>query len=64
VAKCPKCNRRINSTYIREGQKALWKKIGYFCPVCNTHYDMKLKLYAKAEKVLLNPIGKGYPNAT
>jgi hypothetical protein len=50
VVKCPNCNRRINSTYIREGQKALWKKIGYFCAICNVHYDMKLKPYVKERK--------------
>jgi len=47
VVKCPKCGRGINSTYIREGERALWKKIGYFCTICNVHYDMKLKPYTK-----------------
>jgi hypothetical protein len=49
VVKCPKCNRGINSTYIREGQKALWKKIGYFCVICNAHYDTKIKPHVKGK---------------
>jgi hypothetical protein len=52
VVKCPECNRRINSTYIREGERALWKKIGYFCAICNVHYDMKLKPNIKDKKAL------------
>jgi len=37
---------------MREGQKALWKKIGYFCLACKAHYDMNLKPYTKTKKSL------------
>lgn len=48
MTRCRKCNNGINSTYIREGEKGLWKKIGYFCPVCDIYYDMKSKPYIKS----------------
>jgi hypothetical protein len=51
MTRCRKCNNGINSTYIREGEKGLWKKIGYYCPVCDIYYDMKKsKLYIKCIK--------------
>jgi hypothetical protein len=33
MTKCRKCNSGINSTYIRQGEKGLWKKVGYYCSV-------------------------------
>ena len=48
MTRCRKCNNGINSTYIREGEKGLWKKVGYYCPVCDIYYDMKLKSYVKS----------------
>jgi hypothetical protein len=54
MTKCPTCGKRIDSAYIREGERALWKKIGYFCTMCVVHYDMKLKPYVKAKKSLVH----------
>ncbi len=45
------CHQGINSTYIRNGSKGSLKKIGYFCNMCNLHYDVNTKLYTVNEKV-------------
>ena len=51
MAKCQNCHQGINSTYIREGVKGSFKKIGYYCNTCNIHYNTDKKLYTVNEKV-------------
>ena len=51
MAKCQSCHQGINSTYIREGVKGSFKKIGYYCNTCNIHYNTDKKLYTVNEKV-------------
>src|SRR5919112_2739540 len=38
MAKCQSCHHGINSTYIREGVRGSFRKIGYYCNTCNIHY--------------------------
>jgi len=32
--KCPKCNQRVNSFYIRKGSKGVFTKVGFYCECC------------------------------
>lgn len=51
MAKCQSCHQGINSTYIRNGSKGSFNKIGYFCNMCNLHYNTDKKLYTVNEKL-------------
>jgi len=48
---CRECGKGINSTYIREGVKGLWKKVGFYCPVCDIYYDPNLQQLTAEAKV-------------
>src|SRR4051794_2347028 len=51
MAKCQSCHHGINSIYIREGIKGSLKKIGYYCNICNIHYNTDKKLYMVNEEL-------------
>ena len=50
MVRCNLCNNGINSTYIREGKKSMWRKIGYYCSVCDNYYNLKSQIYFKGVK--------------
>ncbi len=51
MAKCQSCLKGINSTYIREGVRGSFRKIGYYCNTCNIHYNTDKKLYTVNEEL-------------
>lgn len=50
MVRCKVCNNGINSAYIREGKKSLWRKIGYYCLVCDIYFNMKSQIYSRKSK--------------
>jgi len=50
MVRCKLCNYGINSTYIREGKKSLWKKIGHYCVVCDRYYNLKSEVYVRKDR--------------
>jgi hypothetical protein len=51
MAKCQNCHHGINSTYIREEVRGSFKKIGYYCNICNIHYDIGKRPYTVNEEL-------------
>ena len=47
MVRCKVCKNGINSTYIREGKKSMWRKIGHYCMVCDIYYNLKNQIYSK-----------------
>ncbi len=47
MVRCSRCGTGINSTYIREGKKSMWRKIGHYCLVCDMHYNLKSEAYLR-----------------
>jgi len=50
MTRCKICSNGINSTYIREGKKSLWRKIGHYCIVCDIYYNLKSQVYSKRNR--------------
>ena len=50
MVRCKVCKSGINSTYIREGKKSMWRKIGHYCMVCDIYYNLKSQSYLKGIK--------------
>ncbi len=51
MAKCQNCLNGISSAYIKDVIKGSFKKIGYYCNICNIHYNTDKKLYAVNEEL-------------
>jgi hypothetical protein len=52
MGRCSQCGEGINSSYIREGEKGLLKKTGYYCPACDIYYSLNLGLFIAKIEVL------------
>lgn len=50
MVRCKQCSKGINSTYIREGKKSMWRKIGYYCLVCDVYYNLRSHAYFKRNR--------------
>ncbi len=51
MAKCQNCLNGISSAYIKDVIKGSFKKIGYYCNICNIHYNTDKKLYTVNEEL-------------
>ena len=51
MVRCKLCNNGINSTYIREGKKSMWRKIGFYCLVCDLYFNLRLEVYSRRKKI-------------
>ena len=51
MAKCQNCLNGISSAYIKDVIKGSFKKIGYYCNICNIHYNTDKKLYSVNEEL-------------
>ena len=50
MVRCKVCSSGINSTYIREGKKSMWRKVGYYCLVCDIYYGLKSQVYSRRDR--------------
>jgi hypothetical protein len=50
MARCSICDKGINSTYIRVGERSLLKKVGYYCTNCDMPFNKDQKPYMVNEK--------------